>query len=71
MNRRKCVNPIQFHQAAYVLFGTARDALFELTDAVLTTPTAQSVAEFSRSPYFRRSWCSVYEALQDGRPERK
>lgn len=62
---------IQFRQAAHALFGTARDALFELSDAVLTTPAAQSFAHFSCSRYFRRSWPSVYEALQDGRPQRE
>ena len=62
---------IQFRQAAYVLFGGARDALFEMTDAVLTTPAARSFAEFSCSRYFRRGWPSLYEALQDGRPERE
>ncbi len=62
---------IQFRQAAYGLFGAARAALFEVSDAALTTPTAQSRAQFSRSRYFRRSWPSVYVALQDGRPQRE
>ena len=62
---------IQFRQAAYALFGPARDALFEMTDAVLTTPAAHSFAEFSCSRYFRRGWPSLYEALQDGRPDRE
>jgi hypothetical protein len=53
------------------LFGPARDALFEMTDAVLTTPAAHSFAEFSCSRYFRRGWPSLYEALQDGRPDRE
>ena len=55
---------------AYRYLGTARDALFELTDAVIATPTAHSFAELSCSRYFRRRWPSVYEALQDGRPDR-
>lgn len=62
---------VQFRQAAYALFDTARDALFELADAVLTTITAQSFAQFCCSRHFRRSWPSVYEALQDGQPERE
>ena len=62
---------IQFREAAYGLFGRARDALFEMTDAVLATPSARSFAEFSCSRYFRRGWPSLYEALQDGRPERE
>jgi len=59
-----------FRQTAYERLGTAKDALFELMDAVLLTPSANSFAELSLSPVFRRQWPSVYEALQDGRPDR-
>jgi hypothetical protein len=61
---------IQFRQAAYGWLGNARDALFELSDAVIQTRQAQSFAELSCAPAFRRKWPSVYEALQDGRPNR-
>jgi hypothetical protein len=61
----------QFRQAAYQSLGTARDALFELSDAVLSTSAANSFAELSCSKHFRRRWSSAYEALQDGRPERQ
>jgi len=59
-----------FRQAAYTALGRACDAVFELGDAVLLTTHANSFAEFSLSPAFRRQWPSVYEALQDGRPDR-
>jgi len=59
-----------FRQAAYSNLGAARDALFELADAVLLTPHLNSFAELSQAPVFRRRWPSVYEALQDGRPDR-
>ena len=59
-----------FRQAAYEILGPARDALFELTDAVMLTPSIQSFAELALCPAFRRQWSSVYEALQDGRPDR-
>jgi hypothetical protein len=62
---------IQFRQAVYRNLGTARDTLFELSDAVIATPAANSFAELSGSKYFRRCWPSIYEALQDGRPKRK
>jgi len=62
---------IQFRQAAYFLLGNAKDALFELGDAVMTTPAANSFAELSCSRFFRRRWPSAYEALQDGRPDRE
>ena len=42
-----------------------------LMDAVMTTRNAACLAEFALSPLFNRQWSSVYEALQDSRPERK
>src|SRR6202142_2654931 len=62
---------VQFRQAAYRNLGTARDALFELSDAVMSTAAANSFAELSCCKHFRRSWPSLYEALQDGRPDRQ
>lgn len=59
-----------FRQQVYDLLNFAKDATFELTDAVLTTRNAYSLAEFSLSPFFRRKWPSIYEALQDCRPNR-
>jgi hypothetical protein len=56
-----------FRQSVYESgFGHARDALFELTDAVLLAPAVNSFAEFSLQPSFRRRWPMLYEALQDG-----
>ena len=60
----------EFRQAAYKHLGKAHDATFELTDAILTTRSAYSLADFSLSPFFRRKWPSIYEALQDSRPKR-
>ena len=62
---------IQFRQAAYECMGNAQDALFELSDAVIQMRQVQSFAELSCAPVFRRKWPSVYEALQDGRPQRR
>jgi hypothetical protein len=61
---------IEFRQAAYECLGKAKDAVFELTDAILLTHNIKSLAELSLSPVFRRKWPSVYEALQDSRPHR-
>lgn len=61
----------EFRQVAYKYLGKARDATFELTDAVLLTRNAYSLADFSLSPVFRRRWSSIYEALQDSRPQRQ
>jgi hypothetical protein len=60
-----------FRQAAYELLVRAKDATFELMDSVMTTRNASCLAEFSLNPLFNRQWPSVYEALQDCRPDRK
>ncbi|MEO6723922.1 MAG: NF041680 family putative transposase [Blastocatellia bacterium] len=56
-----------FRQSVYGCLTRARDALFELIDAVLTSPGIASFPELSCAPCFRRQWPSVYEALQDGK----
>ena len=56
-----------FRQSVYGSLTRARDALFELIDAVLTSPGLASFPELSCAPGFRRQWSSVYEALQDGK----
>ena len=61
----------EFRQAAYKHLGKAHDATFELTDAILTTRNAYSLADLSLSPFLRRKWPSIYEALQDSRPKRQ
>ena len=61
----------EFRQAAYNHLGRAQDATFELTDAILLTRNAYSLADLSLSPVFRRKWPSIYEALQDSRPQRQ
>ena len=42
-----------------------------LMDAVMTMRNAACLAEFALSPLFTRQWSSIYEALQDSRPDRK
>lgn len=59
-----------FRQAAYQHLTRAKDATFELTDAILLTRNAYCLADLSLSPVFRRNWSSIYEALQDCRPQR-
>nr|WP_229415445.1 hypothetical protein [Moorena bouillonii] len=61
----------QFRIDSYNLLGRASDATMDLIDAVLTTRTANSLADFSLSPVFRREWSSTYESLQDCRPLRQ
>ena len=60
----------EFRQRVYESMGRARDAQFELIDALLLNQEGRSVVELSLSPVFRRGWASVYAALSDGQVER-
>ncbi len=59
-----------FRNQVYHLLGNAKDAVFELTDAAILSPSPSSLAELSLSPVFRRKWHSAYEALEDCHPSR-
>lgn len=61
----------QFRQSAYTLLGKGKDAIFDLMDAVLTSPRVNSFVELSLSPVFRRAWSSLYAGLRHGRPQRR
>jgi hypothetical protein len=61
---------IAFRQTVYRRLGPARDALFELGDAVLLSPPVRSFPELTLFPIFRRKWSSSYEAVGNGRPSR-
>ena len=60
----------QFRQTLYGCLGKAKDAAFDLMDAVLSSPSIPSFVSLSQSPVFRRQWSSTYAALQDGRVHR-
>lgn len=49
-----------FRACAYNLLSKAKDATFELMDAVLLTRKAYCLADLSLSPVFRRKWSSIY-----------
>jgi len=51
-------------------FTRARDALFDLTDALVSDSQARSLVELSQAACFRRAWPSVYAALDDGQIDR-
>lgn len=61
----------KFRQGIYDSLGKARDAVFELMDAVLTSPSIPSFVSLSQSPVFRRQWSSIYAALHDSRPPKR
>ena len=56
-----------FRKRLYASFGRRRDALFELTDAILTAGTFPSPPHLSLAPIHRRGWGSLYAALDRGR----
>lgn len=56
-----------FRDSFYRCFGRRADALFELTDALLTTDTVPSPVHLSLAPVHRRGWGSLYAALERGR----
>ncbi len=58
-----------FRGSFYRCFGRRADALFELTDALLTTGTVPSPVHLSLVPVHRRGWGSLYAALSRGRIE--
>ncbi len=62
-----CTRLKHIRQQVYDCFERGADALFNLTDALLSESQAQSLPELSMSPFFERKFSSVYEALSDGR----
>ena len=56
-----------FRTSLYRCFDRRVDALFELTDAVLTAGAVPSSAHLSLEPVHRRGWGSLYAALNRGR----
>jgi hypothetical protein len=54
-------------QQIYSCFERSRDALFNVSDALVSESQARSLPELSLSVFFERQWQSRYEALQDGR----
>ena len=61
-------NLIEFRQAVHQTgLSKNRDALFELVDALIERPHARCAAEISLSPLFRRSWSSLYKAVEKGK----
>ena len=62
---------IEFRQAVYDHGLTlAKDAQFELVDALLLSPPIRSFPELSLSPVFRRQWPSAYAAIEEGQQDR-
>lgn len=64
---RQLNNLIEFRQMVYdQILSRARDAQFELMDALLLSDHPRCFAELSLSPVFRRGWPSAYGAIEAG-----
>src|SRR5260370_31884766 len=70
--KRRIITPMNLNtlkdvrHGIYGCFGNAKDALFNLVDALSSEAGAHSFPELSFSPFFERTWASLYEALEDG-----
>jgi hypothetical protein len=63
---------IGFRQTIYDhALSRARDAQFELVDALPLSAPIHTLPELSCSPVFRRQWHSAYAAVEDGRQDRE
>src|ERR687893_227250 len=56
-----------FRSSLYKCLYRRADALFELTDAILTAEAVPSPVHLSLQPSHRRGWGSLYDALSRGR----
>jgi hypothetical protein len=66
MNRSELEELRAFRQQVYMRLGCRRDALFELLDALLNTPSIETPAHLSLVPSCQRGWASRYDALNAG-----
>jgi DDE superfamily endonuclease len=71
MNTSSLETLTNFRKPMYQLFTRRQDALFDLTDALLTTGPMLSPAHLSLAPSFQRGWGSVYDALVAGQIDGK
>lgn len=56
---------MQFRQELYQNFTNRADTLLELVDALCSNPTATSVVELSQTACFRRSYSSLFKAIDE------
>ena len=67
MLKTEALTPLfHFRKELYDNLGLRQDSLFELVDALLTTPQRSTLVRLSLCPVFRRRWRSTCDALADG-----
>ena len=63
---------IDFRNSIYELFPNRRDSIFELMDAnSASNGNAQSVVQLSKSPFFKREYPSITDAISNGLKDAK
>ena len=66
MTTKPCITELkQFRQELYQTFNNRADTLMELVDAVCSNPHARSVVEYSLTPCFRRSYSTIFKAIDE------
>lgn len=55
----------QFRQQLYQNFNNRADTLMELVDAICSNPDARSVVAYSLTPCFRRSYSTIFKAINE------
>ena len=66
MTSKKCIPDLeQFRQQLYQNFNNRADTLMELVDAICSNPHARSVVEYSLTPCFRRSYSTIFKAINE------
>jgi hypothetical protein len=55
----------QFRQQLYQNFNNRADTLMELVDAICSNPDARSVVEYGLTPCFRRSYSTIFKAINE------
>ena len=63
MNKQAPLSMEQFREQVYQSFSRGADAIMELIDALCSQTAAQSVVELSMEGCFRRTYNSVYSAI--------
>ena len=67
MLKTEALTPLlHFRKELHDNLGLRQDSLFELVDALLTTPQRSTLVRLSLCPVFRRRWPSTCDALADG-----
>lgn len=66
MDMTQCTNNMtQFRERLYQNFGNRADTLMELVDGISSVGNARSVVEYSLAASFRRSYSTIFKALNE------